>query len=182
MVGRSLIKSVLGEIIARSPVIEDSDIDDDVLVDKVVTLSNQYLENREGLQTIRRSRLLKITKLAVSRVGIPCVDVDFSLATELSESETIPNRAEQYLPWVANRLDLPEESRSKVKELINSIDSPTRSPKTLLAAMMYIAGLLLHHRRSQFEIARLCGVSEVSLRNGYQEYVDELDLNVNPRH
>ena len=53
-----------------------------------------------------------------------------------------------------------------------------RGPCGLAASSLYIAGVMNDQRRTQREIAQVCGVTEVTIRNRYKEISTSLDLDL----
>ena len=51
-------------------------------------------------------------------------------------------------------------------------------PTVIAASTLYIAGILNNQRRTQREIAEICGVTEVTIRNRYKEISKSLDLDL----
>ncbi len=50
-------------------------------------------------------------------------------------------------------------------------------PKTLAAAILYIAGCLEMDKRTQEEVSEVCGINPVSLRRVYKKFVGYLEGN-----
>lgn len=53
-----------------------------------------------------------------------------------------------------------------------------KGPTGTAAAGLYLAGIITGERRTQKEVARVAGVTEVTVRNRYKELTEELDLDV----
>jgi len=51
-----------------------------------------------------------------------------------------------------------------------------KDPLGVAAAAVYIACVMLDHRKTQKEIARVAGVTEVTIRNRYKELREKLKL------
>lgn len=76
--------------------------------------------------------------------------------------------------------DLSDEVRTQATDYARRADYEhpiNRSPNVVAAASIYLAGLLLTHRMprhklTQTDVADACGVSDVALRDCYQELAD----------
>ncbi len=53
-----------------------------------------------------------------------------------------------------------------------------RGPAGIAAASLYLAGVLGHERHTQHEIAKVAGVTEVTVRNRFKEMVSRLGINI----
>ncbi|WP_302083461.1 transcription initiation factor IIB [Salinibaculum rarum] len=93
--------------------------------------------------------------------------------------EISPTDPKQYLPRFASELKLSEEVQAKARVLLDSPD-PTvisgKSPPGLAAAALYAASCLTGERRTQREISEVAQVTEVTIRNRYQELVEAADV------
>jgi transcription initiation factor TFIIB len=65
-------------------------------------------------------------------------------------------------------------TKAKAKDFDNG-----RSPIAIAAGAIYIASVLSNQRRTQAEIAAVCGVTEVTIRNCYKQMVEMLDIDFN---
>ncbi|GAB6101490.1 transcription initiation factor IIB [Thermococcus atlanticus] len=87
-----------------------------------------------------------------------------------------------YVNKFADELGLSEKVRRKAVELLdeayNKGLTSGKSPAGLVAAALYIAGLLEGEKRTQREVAEVARVTEVTVRNRYKELVDKLKLKI----
>ena len=85
-----------------------------------------------------------------------------------------------YIPRFCGQLKLNGPTQKKVKELlIEATDKGLiygRSPVAIVGALIYIAALLTHEKRTQAEIANVTNVTEVTIRNRYKELKSVLEL------
>ena len=86
-----------------------------------------------------------------------------------------------FLPRFSKTLALSLEAEKRAKEIINSIKKEGFqrgiSPAAILGASIYLACRELKIRRSQLEIAKVVGTSEVTLRNRAKEINQFLSIN-----
>lgn len=92
----------------------------------------------------------------------------------------IPAKPEDFIPRFGSRLDFDGEAQARARNIIeeareNDLISG-RSPEGVVAAALYIAALLEGEKRSQKRIADTIGVTEVTIRKGYQDFVEGLGL------
>jgi len=91
-----------------------------------------------------------------------------------------PVDPKQYVPRFASHLNLSEQTQNKAKEVIDSSAEQGllsgKSPTGIAAAALYTASLLCDEKRVQREIADAANVTEVTVRNRYQEQVEILEL------
>jgi transcription initiation factor TFIIB len=100
------------------------------------------------------------------KISIPlCEPMDFisRFSTELKLSGKVAGRAIELLE------DAKEEGITTGKV-----------PTGLAATALYIAGILENERRTQREISRVGQVTEVTVRNRYKEFVENLEIEVMP--
>ncbi|MCF2168257.1 transcription initiation factor IIB, partial [Halobacterium salinarum] len=90
--------------------------------------------------------------------------------------EVAPADPAQYVPRFASDLDLPDEVERRSRELISNAqaDGVTsgKSPVGLAAAAIYASSLLTNHKVTQSEVSEVTDVSEVTIRNRYQELLE----------
>ena len=81
--------------------------------------------------------------------------------------------ASDYIPRFASKLNLSSEAEVKSIELVNKAKelglTSGKDPASFAAAGLYASSILLGERRTQTEIAKALGVTEVTIRNRYKE-------------
>jgi transcription initiation factor TFIIB len=90
--------------------------------------------------------------------------------------EIKPADPTSYVPRFASDLDIPEEAERRARDLLETAKEQAvhsgKSPVGLAAASIYVGSLLTNNRITQKEIADVTDVSEVTIRNRYQELLD----------
>jgi transcription initiation factor TFIIB len=85
-----------------------------------------------------------------------------------------------YIPRFASKLDLSSEVEVKSIELVNEAKelglTSGKDPASFAAAGLYASCILLGERRTQTEIARALGVTEVTIRNRFKELNKSLNF------
>ena len=86
----------------------------------------------------------------------------------------------KYIPRFASALDLTEETQAKANEIIRTTAEAGllsgKSPTGFAAAAIYAACLLCNEKRTQREVAEVAQVTEVTIRNRYQEQVEAMGI------
>jgi transcription initiation factor TFIIB len=94
--------------------------------------------------------------------------------------ELKPADPKQYVPRFCSGLDLPEEVQAKANEIIDVTAEKGllsgKSPTGYAAAAIYAAALLCNEKRTQNDIAEVAQVTEVTIRNRYQEQIQEMGI------
>ena len=112
----------------------------------------------------------------VSRVG----EMEFKrayryLIRELS-LEVQPADPESYVGRFATELELSDEAERRARELLRVAKNrgihSGKNPVGLAAAAVYAAGLLTNEKVTQSEVSDVADVSEVTIRNRYQELLE----------
>lgn len=89
-----------------------------------------------------------------------------------------PTSPIDYIPRIASKLDLDGEVQTKAVEVLQEASehglSSGRGPLGMAAAALYVACLLLNHRRTQRDIANIANITEVTIRNRYKELLEKL--------
>lgn len=92
----------------------------------------------------------------------------------------IPARPEDFIPRFGSQLGFSGVTQARAQRVIERVREKDllsgRSPEGVVAAALYIASLLEDEKRSQKEIADTIGVTEVTIRKGYKEFVEGLGL------
>jgi transcription initiation factor TFIIB len=104
------------------------------------------------------------------------------LASEL-DLDLRPIEPDQFLPRFCSELDLGREVQERASEILGTAAEEGlhsgRSPTGLAGAAIYYASLLVGDKRTQSDIAEVARVTEVTIRNRYQEQAaireDDLD-------
>jgi len=92
----------------------------------------------------------------------------------------IPARPEDFIPRFGSKLDFSGHTQARARHVIERAREEDlisgRSPEGVVAAALYIASLVEDEKRSQKRIADTIGVTEVTIRKGYQDFVEGLGL------
>jgi transcription initiation factor TFIIB len=90
--------------------------------------------------------------------------------------------ATKYIVKVANNLNFDEKIKRKALELMEQAQKKNllvgKDPISMAASILYIVNLGERKPRTQTEIAKAAGVTEVTLRNRSKELRKKLDLNL----
>ena len=101
------------------------------------------------------------------------------LARELGIKLT-PISPNDYIPRFASRLGLSSQVEVKSIEIINDAKdlglTSGKDPASVAAATLYGTSMLLGERKTQTEIAKTLGVTEVTIRNRFKELNSKLDF------
>jgi transcription initiation factor TFIIB len=101
------------------------------------------------------------------------------IADELS-LEMQPVDPKEYVPRFCSELDLGEEVQAKAREIIDVTAEQGllsgKSPTGYAAAAIYAASLLCNEKKTQREVADVAQVTEVTIRNRYQEQIEAMGI------
>jgi transcription initiation factor TFIIB len=91
-----------------------------------------------------------------------------------------PVDPKKYVPRFASELGLSEEVQSKANQIIDETAEQGllsgKSPTGYAAAAIYAASLLCNEKKTQREVADVAQVTEVTIRNRYQEQIEAMDI------
>ena len=91
-----------------------------------------------------------------------------------------PISPNDYIPRFASRLGLSSKVEVKSIEIINQAKdlglTSGKDPASVAAATLYGTSMLFGERKTQTEIAKTLGVTEVTIRNRFKELNDELNF------
>jgi len=94
--------------------------------------------------------------------------------------ELKPVDPKQFVPRFASALELSEEVQAKATEIIDvSAEQGLlsgKSPTGFAAAAIYAASLLCNEKKTQREVADVAQVTEVTIRNRYQEQIEAMGI------
>ena len=89
-----------------------------------------------------------------------------------------PTNPAEFVPQIASELDLNEEVKRKAVEIIEDTAemglTSGKSPKGYAAAAIYLASILANDKRTQNEISEVADITEVTIRNRYQEQAEAI--------
>lgn len=85
---------------------------------------------------------------------------------------------EEFIDKYANKLDVPDNVRSRAKEILDETEEVlmNKTNPTKAASSLYLASTLEDEPVRQKDLARVSGVTEVTIRNRYQEQEDTLSI------
>ncbi len=90
--------------------------------------------------------------------------------------EVQPADPVSYVPRFANELDISDEAERRARELLETAKRRAlhsgKNPVGLAAAAVYAAALLTNEQVTQAEVSDVADVSEVTIRNRYQELLE----------
>ncbi|GAA0654442.1 transcription initiation factor IIB [Salarchaeum japonicum] len=94
--------------------------------------------------------------------------------------EVAPADPASYVPRFASELDLSDEVERRARELLSNAQeqgvTSGKSPVGLAAAAIYAASLLVNQKVTQSEVSEVTDVSEVTIRNRYQELLEATEV------
>ncbi|CAI50502.2 transcription initiation factor TFB [Natronomonas pharaonis DSM 2160] len=94
--------------------------------------------------------------------------------------EIKPADPKEYVPRFCSELALSEAVEQKTREIIDVTAEEGmlsgKSPTGYAAAAIYAASLLCNEKKTQREVAEVAQVTEVTIRNRYQEQIEALEL------
>ena len=116
----------------------------------------------------------------VSRVEQKEIGRTYRYVAQVLELKMEPVDPKQYVPRFASELDLSEEVQSKANEIIDTTAEQGllsgKSPTGYAAAAIYAASLLCNEKKTQREVADVAQVTEVTIRNRYQEQIEAMGI------
>ncbi|PSQ42532.1 transcription initiation factor IIB 3 [Halobacteriales archaeon SW_7_68_16] len=94
--------------------------------------------------------------------------------------EMKPVDPQKYVPRFCSELALSEEVQAKANEIIETTAEQGllsgKSPTGYAAAAIYAASLLCNEKKTQREVADVAQVTEVTIRNRYQEQIEAMGI------
>lgn len=117
---------------------------------------------------------------AISRIGYDEIARTYRYIARELALEMEPVDPKSYIPRFASDLDLGQDVQNQAKQLLevageNGLISG-KSPHGLAAAALYGASLICGERRTQTEIAEIAKVTQVTIRNRYQEQFEAMGI------
>ncbi len=118
----------------------------------------------------------------VSRVSRQEIGRTYRFISRALGLKLIPTSPIDYVPRFCSALNLHGEVQSKTVEILRQTSEKEltagRGPTGLAAAAIYIASILCRDRRTQSDIAKVAGVTEVTIRNRYHELAEGLGIEI----
>lgn len=118
----------------------------------------------------------------VSRVSRKEIGRTYRFISRELGLKLIPTSPIDYVPRFCSALNLHGEVQSKTIEILRQASEKEftdgRGPTGLVAAAIYIASILCGDRRTQSKIAKVAGVTEVTIRNRYHELAEGLGIEI----
>ncbi|WP_254537302.1 transcription initiation factor IIB [Halomarina litorea] len=116
----------------------------------------------------------------VSRVERKEIGRTYRYISQELSLEMEPVDPKKYVPRFCSELGLSEEVQSKTKEIIEVTAEKGllsgKSPTGYAAAAIYAASLLCNEKKTQREVADVAQVTEVTIRNRYQEQIEAMGI------
>ena len=116
----------------------------------------------------------------VSRVERKEIGRTYRYVSQELGLEMEPVDPKQYVPRFCSELELSEEVKAKAEEIITETAEQGllsgKSPTGYAAAAIYAASLLCNEKKTQREVAEVAQVTEVTIRNRYQEQIEAMGL------
>jgi transcription initiation factor TFIIB len=135
--------------------------------------------------------------VAVRQAGVPRTLDDISQISDLKPGEVARSYRRiiseldikvplidprRYIVKVANKLNFDEKIRRKALELLEQVQNKNlavgKDPISIAASILYIVNLSESRPRTQAEIAKAAGVTEVTVRNRAKELRKKLDASL----
>ncbi len=117
---------------------------------------------------------------AVSRVDRKEIGRTYRYIAQELTLEMHPVDPKKYVPRFCSELDLTEEVQAKANEIIDVTTEQGllsgKSPTGYAAAAIYAASLLCNEKKTQREVADVAQVTEVTIRNRYQEQIKAMGI------
>ncbi|MEF8818706.1 MAG: transcription initiation factor IIB [Haloferacaceae archaeon] len=116
----------------------------------------------------------------VSRVERKEIGRTYRYVSQELGLEMKPVDPKKYVPRFCSELGLNEEVQSTAGEIIETTAEQGllsgKSPTGFAAAAIYAASLLCNEKKTQREVADVAQVTEVTIRNRYQEQIEAMDV------
>jgi len=117
---------------------------------------------------------------AVSRVDRKEIGRTYRYLSQELGLEMHPVDPKPFVPRFCPELDLPGEVQAKTNEIIDvTVEQGLlsgKSPTGYAAAAIYAASLLCNQKKTQREVADVAQVTEVTIRNRYQEQIEAMGI------
>lgn len=117
---------------------------------------------------------------AVSRVDRKEIGRTYRYVAQELSLKMEPVNPKKYVPRFCSELELSEEVQGKANEIIDTTTEKGllsgKSPTGYAAAAIYASSLLCNEKKTQREVADVAQVTEVTIRNRYQEQIEAMGI------
>ncbi|OUJ19201.1 Transcription initiation factor TFIIB family [Methanonatronarchaeum thermophilum] len=142
----------------------------EAMVAATIYIASRFYELPRTLEEL--SDAARVSKKEVARAERYLVDeLDINLK---------PASPVDYVPRFVSELGLGKEVENRIVEVIELASERSllsgRSPVSIAAAATYLVAKIMDKKVTQSSISEVSGVSEVTIRNRYQEIEEEMDL------
>ncbi len=90
-----------------------------------------------------------------------------------------------YIPRFCKESGLSEKAREKAFDILSELNTKNymsgKSPEGIAVSILYIVSIITDENRTQEELAKMAGVTEVTLRNRYKEIKEILNITFSPQ-
>jgi transcription initiation factor TFIIB len=153
-------------------------LDEDLIrgrsIEGVATSALYAACRREGIPR-SLEEIAEVSRVERKEIGRTYRYISQELGLELE-----PVDPKQYVPRFCSELDLSKEVQSKAAEIVDVTAEAGllsgKSPTGFAAAAIYAASLLCNEKKTQREVADVAQVTEVTIRNRYQEQIEAMDV------
>ncbi|MFX0046827.1 MAG: transcription initiation factor IIB [Candidatus Hermodarchaeota archaeon] len=118
----------------------------------------------------------------VARVNKKEIGRSYRFVSKELELNLNPTKPLDYLTRFVSELELSTECQKMAKKIIKMAEvrglTSGRGPTGVCAAAIYAASILTEERRTQRVIAKISQVTEVTVRNRFQELIENLNLGI----
>ena len=134
-----------------------------------------YAACREYITPRTLDEIHAVTKVEKREIGRA-----FRLISRELGMRILPTDPAEYISRFASQLKLSGAAVTKTMEILKIARGKEltsgRGPTGVAAAVLYIASQIMGERRTQRQIAEVAGVTEVTIRNRYKEFVEKLGM------
>ena len=153
-------------------------LDDDLIrgrsIEGVATAALYAACRQEGIPR-SLDEVAEVARVEQKEIGRTYRFIAQELGLEIKPADPV-----QYVPRFCSELDLPEAVERKSREIIETTAEKGllsgKSPTGYAAAAIYAASLLCNEKRTQREVGDVAQVTEVTIRNRYQEQIEALGI------
>ncbi len=143
-------------------------------IEGVATASLYAACRREGIPR-SLDEVNEVSRVKQKEIGRTYRYISHELGLEME-----PVNPKQYVPRFASEVEVSEEVIDKAKDIIDRTAEKGmisgKSPTGYAAAALYAASLLCDEKKTQREIAKVANVTEVTIRNRYQEQIQAIGV------